>query len=355
MKIAILGGGISGLSAYLSLQKNLLRDPRLKEGVSITLYETHDLQYLGEKKPTDIPSHGGGYGIAANGMASFRRLDPEIHDEILQSGFPAPKTWMKSARGWTLGVMPFADLRGEHPECCIMVLREAVIRILYKRIPRSDIVQHKVVEVSDGENKARIKLDNGDEQMFDLVIGADGVWSKTRCALIGDVPPPEYKYVRHIIKYYVLANYRPLRGLFTVGGFVPIDCLPSPPETGQAAHSQTVMTFGPNGFFAYTPYLSGDVKATDQHIRGEATLPPGKMAFWWSRSAQKDPKANPDEVALKKELEERHASWKDPTIQKILQNSEVRFKIPTFVLPKIPTWAGKRIVLVGDAAHGKNT
>lgn len=118
MKIAIVGGGISGLSAYLNLQKHLIKSFRSKESLSITIYETHDLTHLGNKKPTEIPSHGGGYGIAPNGMASLRRVDPEIHDEILQGGFPAPKIWMRSARGWTLGVMPSSDLRGPHPECC---------------------------------------------------------------------------------------------------------------------------------------------------------------------------------------------------------------------------------------------
>lgn len=112
------------------------------------------------------------------------------------------------------------------------------------------------------------------------------------------------------------------------------------------------MTFGPNGFFAYTPYTTGTVEATEKHLRGEATLPPGKSGFWWSRSAQKDPQADPDEGVLRRDLEARHASWKDPTIQKILQNSGVKLKIPTYVLPKQPTWSGKRIVLVGDAAHG---
>lgn len=112
------------------------------------------------------------------------------------------------------------------------------------------------------------------------------------------------------------------------------------------------MTFGPNGFFAYTPYMTGDVRATDQHVRGEVTLPPGKMSFWWSRSAQKDPEASLDGHAIKKALEEKLASWKDPTIPTILQNSEIRFKIPTYTLQKMPTWAGTRIVLVGDAAHG---
>lgn len=72
-----------------------------------------------------------------------------------------------------------------------------------------------------------------------------------------------------------------------------------------------------------------------------------------ARSEQKDPKADPDEQKLKKDLEQRYASWKDPAIKSILQNSEVKLKIPTFVLPKIPTWTGRRIVLIGDAAHGK--
>ena len=113
------------------------------------------------------------------------------------------------------------------------------------------------------------------------------------------------------------------------------------------------MIFGPNGFFAHTPYTTGSTQATKEHVLGNATLPAGKMAFWWSRSAQKDPSANPDEAALKSELEKRHESWKGPTIRKIMQNSDVRLKIPTYVLAKIPTWAGKRIVLVGDAAHGQ--
>lgn len=194
MKIAIVGGGISGLSAYLHLQKQLAKDTRLKESTSITIYETHDLRDLGDKNPTEIPSIGGGYGLAPNGMASLRRLDSDIHHEITRNGFPTAKTWMKSARGWTLGVMPFFDARGEHPECCTMVLREIVIQTLYKRVPSSDVVRHKVVEVADGEDNVRIKLDNGDEETFDLVIGADGVWSKTRRALIGEEHPPEYKY-----------------------------------------------------------------------------------------------------------------------------------------------------------------
>lgn len=111
------------------------------------------------------------------------------------------------------------------------------------------------------------------------------------------------------------------------------------------------MTFGGNGFFAYTPYTTGDTLATEQHIRGEAALSPGLSAFWWSRSAQERSTADPDEDVLKQELIKRYSSWHDPTILTIIENSMVALKQPTFVMPKTPTWAGKRVVLIGDAAH----
>ena len=141
-----------------------------------------------------MPSAGGGYGLAPNGMASLRRLDPEIHTEIIRNGFPTAKTIMKCARGWTLGTLPFNDLRGKDAECCVMVLREVVIRALYNRVPASDIFQHKVKEVKDGKDQAIIVFEEGEEQSFDLVVGADGVWSKTRKAISGDEHGAIYKY-----------------------------------------------------------------------------------------------------------------------------------------------------------------
>lgn len=64
MKIAIVGGGISGLSTYLFLEQQLAKDQRLKDAFDITIFEPHDIPRLGSKRAEDIPSSGGGYGLA---------------------------------------------------------------------------------------------------------------------------------------------------------------------------------------------------------------------------------------------------------------------------------------------------
>ena len=195
MKIAIIGAGVSGLSVYLQLQKELSKHQDLRESIEITLYETHNLQkHDDDRQKEGIPSTGGGYGVAANGMKSLKRLDPKIYEEVFRNSFPTPRMRMMSARGWTLGSIDNVDDSDGHPENCCMVLREVVIDTLYKRIPSSAITLRKVVSVVDTENGVTIKLDNGDEASFDLVIGADGVWSKTRMAILGRRSWAEYKY-----------------------------------------------------------------------------------------------------------------------------------------------------------------
>lgn len=193
MKIAIVGGGISGLSTYLNLQKHVVASTGLKESLQITVFERHELEHGSNETNRHIPTSGGGYGLAPNGMASLRRLDPAVHEEIVRNGFPSPKTVMKSARGWTLGSIPFLDTRGEHPECCVMVLRQLVLDALLRHIPAGAVVYRKVVDVEDGEESAYVKFADGEREVFDLVIGADGVWSKCRRAIHGDTYGAEYK------------------------------------------------------------------------------------------------------------------------------------------------------------------
>lgn len=193
MKIAIVGAGPAGLATYLKLQKELSKNEQLKERIEISIYESHGDRQHPNRRGEGAPSSGAVYGLAPNGMASLRRLDPKLHERIFRGGFPTPRTIMRSARGGTLGSIPFNDLTGEHPECCVMVMREVVVDALYENIPPSAIVNQKVVGVEDNEDAATITLDSGEKATFDLVIGADGVWSRVRRAISGENDGPEYK------------------------------------------------------------------------------------------------------------------------------------------------------------------
>lgn len=121
--------------------------------------------------------------------------------------------------------------------------------------------------------------------------------------------------------------------------------------------SQTVMTFGHNGFLGYTPCNSAPAldMITNEHICGSTVVPRGDMAFWWARSAHVEPKRTPevDVEDARRELEERMKGWSDPNIRKILRETVKTAMIPTYALPRQERWSGRRVVLVGDAAHGE--
>lgn len=116
------------------------------------------------------------------------------------------------------------------------------------------------------------------------------------------------------------------------------------------------MTFGNNGFLGYTPCTTSTstTSLTASQLRGETTVPRGDMGFWWARSAHADPKMEPDVEKTKADLLKRMQGWKDANIRSILEHSHRTAMIATYALPRQETWAGRRVVLVGDAAHGES-
>lgn len=80
----------------------------------------------------------------------------------------------------------------------------------------------------------------------------------------------------------------------------------------------------------------------------------GDNATWWSTYSLKD---CPDDwrsidgEQVERELQRRHSTWRDSTIQFIVQDVKLDSVYPVFVTPLLPTWQKGGCVLVGDAAH----
>ena len=126
--------------------------------------------------------------------------------------------------------------------------------------------------------------------------------------------------------------------------------------TPQAApYSPTVMTFGAEGFFGYAPSTSPPSSDLPQETENQdGNKPYGSEAMWWSTYEEnRSEKGNIDNAMVRQQLQERHAKWKDPVIQKIINSDmEILSKVQTWVTPKLPTWVRGGLILIGDAAHG---
>lgn len=98
-----------------------------------------------------------------------------------------------------------------------------------------------------------------------------------------------------------------------------------------------VFEFGGNGFFGYS---SG----------GPATR---RQLMWWStfETASLPDSKDIDPRDIKYALLERHKHWKDPIVQDTIANADVESIYPTWIMPELPHWGEKGIVLIGDAAH----
>lgn len=109
--------------------------------------------------------------------------------------------------------------------------------------------------------------------------------------------------------------------------------------------------FGNNGFFGY--YFSESADSEPHRDSPYHISEPGDRLFWWSTygiSQCPNPKSI-DTEDVTRQLLERHKSWGDPVIQRILNSLHVENMYPTWTVPPLDTWERYGVILVGDAAH----
>ncbi|KAH8690833.1 hypothetical protein BGW36DRAFT_306426 [Talaromyces proteolyticus] len=351
MKIVIIGAGISGLSAYLSLTKHLPRPSHPASDHTYTIYEAHDTHKdttSEQRSSTNLHSStlivGGALGIGPNGINVLKRLDPEIVKEIVSNGYAVSTYSMKSKNGSVLAQITSQALvtsaNGESQKTAntVAISRHMLWRCLRIRVPDDIIINKRISEViakSDGRNIIRF-ADGSAPVEADLVIGADGLKSTTKKAVFpevkGDIYPHQYE------------------GLVGIGGFIPI----TPTLRRHIDKGCMNLVFGGNGFFGYFP----DTSSLSSPARGSVydVSEPGDQLAWWSTYAMEECPQDPrniDRESVIRELQTRHASWKDPVVREIIRDKNLKIEnvYPTWTAPEIPTWERDGVVLVGDAAH----
>ncbi|KAI2637539.1 hypothetical protein GGS21DRAFT_511952, partial [Xylaria nigripes] len=283
VKVAIVGAGISGLSAYLWLRKvGLLEDH------SILIYEAQEDQEAQGTANLDIYNAsliGASIGLSPTGLHVLKRLHEDLYDEILRTGHVIWSWRMSNSRGWTLSM----SSAGGKNEMMVIIGRDACCQILRKHVPDDVIQRRKVIDVklAEGGVRPRVTFHDQRNEEFDLVIGCDGIWSRVRRAIFGAQDRDEYAFSPQY------------EGLVGVGGFIP-----SSKISGTPCGEMNVV-LGANGFFGYG-YVTGNPQDSNKA---------GEMATWWSTYALNkcpDNWREIDKEDIKKELQKRHLRWKNP-------------------------------------------
>lgn len=199
-RIAIIGGGIAGLSFARCLGQEE--------------YEIH----IFEKKE-NFGEVGAAISVFPNALCVMDELG--LLPDILQNSGQFKTVYLKTDKG---SILSKSEPKSDYPVICIH--RGDLHSILLKDIDAILYRNHSLLDLSHQENgQVKLAFENGVQEVFDAVIGADGVHSAVRKHILQDGEPVFRGY--NIWRGVVKTNFEIGYGSETFGtgqrvGIVPI-------------------------------------------------------------------------------------------------------------------------------------
>jgi len=173
-KVLIVGGGFTGMSTAILLSK---------QGIEVHLVE------LDEKWKTD------GAGITVSGP-SLRAIEQiGLIDEFRRHGAICQNVDMLTADGTFLRQIVTPAVPGSSITGGGGIMRPVLAGILAEKVQQSGVHVHlgcTYETLTEQEDGIKAMLTDGSEHVFDMVLAADGVFSKTREQYFAGAPVPQY-------------------------------------------------------------------------------------------------------------------------------------------------------------------
>jgi 2-polyprenyl-6-methoxyphenol hydroxylase-like FAD-dependent oxidoreductase len=169
----IVGGGPGGMTASIALSR---------VGVACSIVEID----------TDWRPAGVGIGLQSAPLRALKSLD--LLDDIVAASWPHTMIEMTRADGEWVATLPQMNVNGPDDPPFVTMSRMALHEVLARHVAalgvgvRLGTTLDAFEETSDG---VVVVLSDGTTERYDLVIGADGVNSKTRGLILPDAPKPE--------------------------------------------------------------------------------------------------------------------------------------------------------------------
>jgi 2-polyprenyl-6-methoxyphenol hydroxylase-like FAD-dependent oxidoreductase len=173
-RILIIGGGFSGMSAAIELRKH---------GAEVDLVEID----------AGWRSYGAGISLGGATLRAFRQLG--ILEAFLREGAATDGVKIYLPHGPQVAELPTPRLAGPDVPGGGGIMRPVLARILAEatRAAGTNVMLGcTFTHLQPDAEGVEVTLTDGQRRRYDLVIGADGLYSKTREALFPDAPKPRY-------------------------------------------------------------------------------------------------------------------------------------------------------------------
>jgi salicylate hydroxylase len=292
-RVAIIGGGIGGLTAANALRR---------AGVEVSVYEA-----AGELKEI-----GAGVALHANAMRVLRFIG--VEDAVRKV---AGRTEYAVTRDGITGRIisktsraRFAELQGIEPAT---VHRADLLDVLAAALPEGIAsLAKRCVSVESTGSSAVARFADGTEAEADVIIGADGIHSAVRTSLFGPDAP---RFTGKIC-------YRSVIPTAAVRGGVLSDVAA---DNGQ--------WLGPHGTIVLYPLRGEELINVVAHYDDDTYRHES-----WVTECDRD------------EVLERYQGWHE-SLLRLFEAGQTWYKWALYDRDPIPAWTKGRVTLLGDAAH----
>lgn len=170
----VIGGGVGGMSAALSLARR---------GVEVEL--------------ADADPHWRAYGagISVTGLSLRAFADLGILDEVRDKGFVGGGIRLRTVDGSV--IMETPPIPADAPPVARSggIMRPVLHEIMSNRVRQAGVrvtLGAEIDQLTQEPDGVNVTFPDGRQERFDLVVGADGIFSKTRQALFPDAPKPRF-------------------------------------------------------------------------------------------------------------------------------------------------------------------
>jgi 2-polyprenyl-6-methoxyphenol hydroxylase-like FAD-dependent oxidoreductase len=282
----IVGAGVGGLTAAIALRR---------VGIEAQVFE----------RASELREAGAGISLWPNAVLPLRRLG--VADAIEAAAERATEGSLRSWTGEPLGPAVAEHFERVFGAPLIVVHRASLQAALRAALPADAVaLGREAVAVEQDGAGAAVRFSDGSLERGDLVLGADGIRSRVRAAVVGDGEP----------RY---SGYTAWRGVVSL-------------DTSLANQVLLGESWGPASLF------------------GVARLG-GSQAYWWA-SVRTGEKGGGTAAEEKEALLRRFGAW-HPTVSALIQATVPGAIIRTPLYDRKPSARSTegRVALLGDAAH----